>query len=194
MRKYGICQEAKLSMNETDRTYRKEPKPFSLTETSNYDSSDPTPTRKMAWFCRSSRSSSCVRPISRYLPTLRGACTPRTCGPALLEALCKVEMGDSPATSGLRCGRPLSGTRASYLEQYSIPSGKEIRKIPSTPEFHLHMFYRTTPTAEIYVILSTQNKPPLLGGIFTPRSRLRICRKIGTSLVRPHDLVYVNPI
>jgi hypothetical protein len=194
MRKYGIWQETELPMNETDRSYRKEPRPVSQTETSSYDSSDPTPTRKMAWICRSSRSSSCVRPISPYLPTLRGACTPRNCGPALLEELCKVEMGDSPATLGFRCGRPLSGTCASYLEQYSIPSGREILKIPWTPEFHLHMFYRTTPSAEIYVILSTQNKPPLLGGIFTPRSRLRIYREIGTSLVRPHDLVYVKLI
>ena len=181
-------------MNETDRSYRKEPRPVSQTETSSYDSSDPTPTRKMAWICRSPRSSSCVQPISPYLPPLRRACTPRNCGPAHLEGLCKVEMGDSPATSGFRCGRPLSGTCASYLEQYSIPSGREILKIPWTPEFHLHMFYRTTPSAEIYVILSTQNKPLLLGGIFTPRSRLRIYREIGTSLVQPHDLVYVKPI
>jgi hypothetical protein len=156
MRKYSICQETELPVTETDRPYGQEPKPFSQTETSSYDSSDPTPTRKMAWICRSPRSSSCVQPISPYLPPLRRACTPRNCGPAHLEGLCKVEMGDSPATSGFRCGRPLSGTCASYLEQYSIPSGREILKIPWTPEFHLHMFYRTTPSAEIYVILSTQ--------------------------------------
>jgi hypothetical protein len=116
MRKYGICQETELPMNETDRSYGKEPKPFSQTETSSSDSSGPTPTRKMAWICRSSRSSSSARPISPYLPTLRGACTPRNCGPVLLEALCKVEMRDSPAALGFRCGRPLSGTCVSLLE------------------------------------------------------------------------------
>lgn len=102
-------------MNEADRSYGKEPKPFSHKETSSYGSSDPTPTRKMAWICRGSRGSSCVRPITPYLPTLRGACTPRNRGPALLEALCKVEMGDSPATLGFRCGPPLSCTCASYF-------------------------------------------------------------------------------